>query len=312
MTPFRVLCAALAATLVCSCSSTSGDLRGITASESRRVEVDTVQAAILYGELYSQYYLREGFGVRDRRLAIDLGILAANTFVIAAAGLNAHPDTVFAGALTASTIHNLDPIINPGGPEAWTQAYATNLCILQVARGANTDQLVADWRLLQGAATARESNPENERLAMLLGVERGSVVPSPETEAVLRRYHRVSVRIQSEFDHAFSLYVRRTTPALLDVTGDANRVIQQRSAPGGAEAESDEAATRPHQPLSGEALRRGLAARVMSGLSRGAGPSTEDLQQAAGRLTEAMDTVDADLPKCFPEPEDHPVQQQRH
>jgi hypothetical protein len=49
----------------------------------------------------------------------------------------------------------------------------------------------------------------------------------------------------------------------------------------------------------------------MSGLNAAIGPSPEDVQQAIGRLTAAMDTVDADLPKCFPEPEDQPAQQQR-
>ncbi len=281
MRQVRTLVIAFAVTAVAACATNAErELEQLAANERDRVDVETIQAAVLYGEQYSRHYLREGFGVRDRRRAIDIGLLIANTFVVAAAGLEAHPDTIFAGALAATTIHDLDPVINAGGPEAWSAAHATNLCVLQVARGANTDSLSRDYVLLQ----AIESGAGFTAL-------RGDI------SRLLARYRRVAGSLQSSMDRAFSTYVRQTTPALLDVTDVANGVLTNRTAQQPAAVEEPGAAAL--QPMSTTEFNAALVRALAELVGAGTGPAEADVRAAMERLTSALDVVDADTPKCF-------------
>lgn len=256
----NLLIGAVLATAACA-SPGQRDLNDIARREQDRVEVDTVQAAILYGEQYSRHYLREGFGVRSRRTTIDLVLLAANTFVTAAAGLEAHPDTIFAGALVASTVHNLDPIVNAGGVDAWQAAYATNLCVLQVARAANSDQLLQDYRLLQAVVASEPADVD------------GLVADAGRT---LSRHRGAALTLQAAMDRAFGTYVRQTTPDLIAVNSAAQQVIEQRTT-SVTVANNDESVA-----------------------NLGEGPFPAETRAAIARMTDAIAIVDADTPKCFP------------
>jgi hypothetical protein len=286
----RTFVIAVAVVAIAACATgPKRELDELADRERSRPEVETIQAAVLYGEQYGMYYRREGLGFRNRRRAIDIGLLIANTFVVAASGLEAHPDTVFAGALAASTIHDLDPVINAGGPEAWSAAYATNLCVLQVARGANTGSLSNDYMLLQ----AIESGAG-------FGALRG------EISQLLARYRRAAGMLQSSMDRAFTTYVRETTPDLLNVNDVANGVLQSRTARQ-APGEEDPAAAALH-PMNTSEFNETLARGLSELVSAGAGPAEADVHAAMERISAALDVVEADTPKCFPAPSEQAQQ----
>jgi hypothetical protein len=166
----------------------------------------SIDAAILYGEQLNAFYAHRGSSLASNRRWMALGVLAANTFVLAASGVEAHPDTIFAGALVGSTIRSVDPIVNAGGPGAWEVAHARNVCAVAVAWGLNTSALFNDTRLLR-----RSLDPES-------------------AAAALQRYDAYPARLVGVMREIHARYLRDTTPDIPAVNAVAQRIIDQRAA----------------------------------------------------------------------------------
>ncbi len=191
-----------ALTIVAGCSSTALERE----AARQREQPNSIQAAILYGEEMNAFYTGRGSALAKNRRWMSLGILAANTYVLAAAGLDAHPDSVFAGALVASTLHNADPILNAGGPDAWSAAHARTVCVVAVAGGLNTNSLFDDIQTLR------------------------SSTDTPEIATALQRYDAYPARLAGVIREIHARYLRDTTPELPAVNPIADRIINERTA----------------------------------------------------------------------------------
>ena len=95
-----VLLAALLA--VGACGTIGGTERVEREAVAQAQMPASIDAAILYGEQLNAFYAHRGSSLASNRRRMALGVLAANTFVLAASGVEAHPDTIFAGALVGS------------------------------------------------------------------------------------------------------------------------------------------------------------------------------------------------------------------
>jgi hypothetical protein len=170
---------------------------------------NSVQAAILHGQELNQIYIGRGGSLRSNRKWMGLSILAANTFVTGAAGVGAHADTIFAGALLGSTLRSLDPVLNTGGPDAWNAAHGRNLCVMAVASSLNTDQFLADQELLLGNVNSDDH---------------GSAIT-----AQLTRLNAYPGKLLRAMDQIYGRYLHDTTPALPDQNAAALSALESRS-----------------------------------------------------------------------------------
>jgi hypothetical protein len=202
----RIIALAGASLLVMGCAS-RGDFQG--RADGAASPPGSVQAAILHGEELNQIYIGRGGSLRSNRKWMGLGILAANTFVTAAAGLEAHADSIFAGALVGSTLRSLDPVLNAGGPDAWNAAHGRNLCVMAVASSLNTDVFLTDQNLLVGYANSEEH---------------GSAIARQ-----LARLNAYPGKLLSAMDQIYGRYLHATTPDLPDVNPAAVSALESRS-----------------------------------------------------------------------------------
>lgn len=121
----------------------------------------SMEEAHHFGQELVGYYSRGFEKANSRRRWFNVGIWAATTYTTGAAGLGAHADNIFLGALTGTSIGTLEPVVNEGGPEAWVHALGKTACLSQAATtglDAKTLQTVAliEARVASGAATAEE------------------------------------------------------------------------------------------------------------------------------------------------------------
>lgn len=264
------------ALLLCACATS-----GVQQETGRQVaQPDTIQAAVLYGEQLNAIYTQQGSRLRSNRTWLGLGILAANTYVTAASGLEAHPDSIFAGALIGNTIRSLDPIINAGGPDAWNAAHARNVCVVAVAGTLNTSSMLTDDALLR----ANRDDP----------AQAAAINP------VLVRYDGYPARLTSVMREIYGRYLHASTPELPEVNALARGVITQRTeqATQPAAAGAGGAAAGEVEEMSNMAFveRRAALGRQLPLLAGGAVQVTPAIQ----RMTAALDYADTELPKCRP------------
>lgn len=121
----------------------------------------SMEEAHHFGQELVGYYSRGFEKANNRRRLFNVGIWAATTYTTGAAGLGAHADNIFLGALTGTSLGALEPVVNEGGPEAWVHALGKTACLSQAATtglDAKTLQAVAliEARVTSGAATAEE------------------------------------------------------------------------------------------------------------------------------------------------------------
>lgn len=166
----------------------------------------TIDAAILYGEELNAFYTQQGTSLANNRRLLALGVWAANTFVLVASGVRAHPESIFAGAAFGSAVSTLDPIVNPGGPNAWSAAHGRNVCVVAVAWGLNTGAVFNDVR------TLRES------------------IDASVYATVLQRYDAYPMRLVGVMREVHARYLRDTTPEIPDLNAAANAIIAERTA----------------------------------------------------------------------------------
>jgi hypothetical protein len=264
-----MLALAGASLLVMGCAS-QGAVRDLRAREAARP--NTVQAAIIYGEELNRIYIGQGSNLRSNRKWMGLGILAANTFVTAAAGLEAHADSIFAGALVGTTLRSLDPVLNAGGPDAWNAAHGRNVCVLAVAGPLNRDQVLADNVTLVGYA----ADPRYGELARMQSA----------------RLDAFPGRLVGAMDHIYARYLHDTTPDMPNLNDAINGAVADRA----AKLSATEDAATLRSTMSNEELR---SAFTLMGVEI-VRAQTVDVQAAINRVDAALDYADAELAKCQP------------
>lgn len=136
-------------------------------------------------------YLRDGERLRERRSWINLGMLAANTFVTAAAGLDAHADSIFAGSMVGNTLFGLDANLNAGGAAAWSTAFMRTTCVIGFVDMANSVEIRRDVAILQAAGT-------------------------PESAEAWSNYRKLVTTAHTAIAAAYVEYVTSRTPELIE------------------------------------------------------------------------------------------------
>lgn len=187
----RVAAIACALFALAGCSHASGGRVSMDASiasfSAPATSLDDVAAD---GRRAISTYLAVGESTRRRRTNINLGIWAANTFVATAAGLEAHPDSIFAGSMVGTALFGLDPIVNAGNTAAWSQAYSRTACILGFVDLANTDEVKRDVGIVRAVGT-------------------------PETASAWSQYRGLITFAKSELIATYGDYLVARTPALI-------------------------------------------------------------------------------------------------
>jgi hypothetical protein len=181
--------------LLGACAHGNGSQANVSISESLGGLADHRVANLSDIEAEARWtmgtYLESGENTRRHRTWINLGIWGANTFVTAASGLEAHPDSIFAGSMVGQALFGLDPIVNAGGTAAWSQAYARTSCIVGFVNIANTGQAQRDLSLVSSAGTA-------------------------ESAAAYTNYMRLVSFAHSEIVATYAAYLTARTSALID------------------------------------------------------------------------------------------------
>lgn len=151
---YLVLAFALA---IGGCATADHNVRNVEDSMSNfGAPVTSLNDVSTEGHIAIRTYLNAGQRMQHHRTWLDLGIWAANLYVTTAAGLAAHPQSIFAGSMVATGLNTLDPIINAGGSAAWSRAFSRTSCIIGFVDLANTPGVQEDVSLVQ-LGTSTES-----------------------------------------------------------------------------------------------------------------------------------------------------------
>lgn len=123
--------------------------------------VTSMTEAHHFGQQLIGYYAQGFERANGQRRMFNIGIWAATTYTTGAAGLGAHADNIFLGALTGTSLGALEPLVNEGGPEAWVNALGKTACLSRAAMtgmDAKTLQAIAliEQRVAGGIATDKE------------------------------------------------------------------------------------------------------------------------------------------------------------
>ena len=149
----------------------------------------SVGAAINVGRELSLSYTIEGRRLKQRRLILDLGLLAASTFVTTTAALEANPDTILAGAIAGQTISRLDPIINTGGVETWSGAATKMTCTLGALSASQSSNVLNSYKRLKSS--------------------------SGEPPSAVARYDNLTRLAMSKYTAIYGSYIQNTTASLI-------------------------------------------------------------------------------------------------
>lgn len=189
------------------------------------VRVASLAEAHHFGQRLTGYY-SDGFERSNSvRRWFNIGIWAASTYTAGAAGLGAHADNTFVGALTGSALSGLEPLVNEGGPEAWIHGLGKTVCLSRTAYSG--------------------LDPETTRAASILeSLENGNAASQRELEA-LGAYRGTYMAVMNGYDQAYSEFLTRRVGQPLSATALAEMVAGARTdaGPNPAEEAPDPAAT---------------------------------------------------------------------
>jgi len=151
---------------------------------------ESVGSTMLVGQQLILAYNEQGAQFRKRRNLINLGVLVASTYVTAASALDAHADSIFAGALTGQTLLRLDPIVNPGGVESWSSAISKITCTISAASGSQSPEALSAYFNLKSSV-------------------------DPTQQAAVQRYENLKTVVMTKYTAIHGGYLQATTAALI-------------------------------------------------------------------------------------------------
>ncbi|MFN7130140.1 MAG: hypothetical protein ACK4OJ_13860 [Brevundimonas sp.] len=176
--------------------------------------VNSMTEAHHFGRQLVGYYGKGFEKANGQRRLFNVGIWAATTYTTGAAGLSAHADNIFLGALTGTSLGALEPLVNEGGPEAWVNALGKTACLSRAAMtGIDADTLRAIALIEKRVADDVATDKERRALAV---------------------YKGVYMSVSNGYDTVYSEFLTRRTGRAISATALADFVTQAQTAADGA------------------------------------------------------------------------------
>lgn len=172
-----------------------------------------------FGKQLVGYYAGGFEKANNRRRLFNVGIWAATTYTTGAAGLAAHADNIFLGALTGTSLGTLEPLVNEGGPEAWVTALGKTACLSRAAATGLDDETLRAVELLRERVKSGEAS-DRERRALAI-------------------HEGVYLGVGNAYDQVYSEFLTRRTGSPISATAVADFV---------STAKADAARLRPVTP----------------------------------------------------------------